>query len=218
MTRRCPTPLFACLLCFAFVACGGSTDDDGATGSWNGEKAHLSVHGLLNGEKIDVSIDGDDAEDGTTIWCERAYLVPSVDGAVDLTQAVQAETTIAGYAKVGNEERFFELELMGHGLQADEPGTERTIVPRVDDIEPKAGEMWLEWEWTTLDGEDLLEAAAEKGTFVLGEFTGTPGAGGVVIPEGDGYIGGYAEARWSVDEHLSISFTVPCTVNDVEEF
>jgi hypothetical protein len=201
----------------ALVACGADTDD-GMTGSWAGEEAHLSVHGLLNGEKIDVSIDGEGAADGSLIWCERGYLAPTVDGAADLSQAVQSETTISGYATVGGQERFFELELLGNGLQANDPGTEFTIVPRVEDMEPKADEIWLEWEWTTLDGEDLLEAAAQKGTFVLGQFTGTPDEGSVVIPEGDGFVGGYAEARWSVNEELSISFSVPCTVNDVEEF
>jgi hypothetical protein len=205
------------LACSALIACEAGTDD-GRTGSWNGEEAHLSVQGLLNGEKIDVSIEGDGAADGSLIWCERGYLAPTVDGTADLSQAVQSETTISGYATVAGEERFFELELLGHGLQADEPGTEFKVVPRVDDMEPAADEIWLEWEWTTLDGEDLLEAAAQKGTFVLGQFTGTPDEGGVVIPEGDGYVGGYAEARWSVNEKLTISFSVPCMVNDVEEF
>jgi hypothetical protein len=208
---------FSCLAGLALVACGADTDD-GVTGSWAGEEAHLSVHGLLNGEKIDISIDGEGAADGSLIWCERGYLAPTVDGSADLSQAVQNETTISGYATVGGEERFFELEFFGRGLHENEPGTEFTIVPRVDDVEPEGDEIWLEWEWTTLDGEDLLEAAAQKGTFVLGQFTGKPEKGSLVIPEGDGLVGGYAEARWSVNDKLSISFSAPCTVNDVEEF
>jgi hypothetical protein len=63
----------------------------------------------------------------------------------------------------------------------------------------------------------LLEAAAQEGRFVLGQFTGSPGEGGVVIPEG-GHVGGYAEARWSVTDSLKISFSVLCKQSDVEEF
>jgi hypothetical protein len=215
MLRLLPA-LLVCSLCLTLIACG-SDPEPAATGSWQGEEVHLSIHGLLNGEKVDVSLTGDAVADGTVIWCERDYQAPTVDGGADLAQAMQTDTTIAGYATVGGEERFFELELMGHTLQAEKPGTELTIVPRVDDVELEADEMWLEWEWTTLDGEDLLESAAQDGRFVLEQFTGKPGEGGVVIPEGNGTIGGYAEARWSVDEKLSISFTVPCTVNEVEE-
>jgi len=216
MTRSASV-LFVCVVHGALIACGGDSEHEPA-GKWNGERPHFSIQGYLNGEELALSIEGDDVADGTSIWCEREYRAPLVDGEPDLSQAVHAETTIGGYATVEGEERSFELELLGHALQNDEPGTAVRIVPRVDDMEPESDQMWLEWEWTTIDGEDLLEAAAQEGSFVLHQFSGMPGEGGIVIPEGEGYVGGYAEARWSVDERLSISFTVLCTENEVEEF
>jgi hypothetical protein len=217
MTRYRPlTVLVACFVHSALAACG-SDSMAAPSGSWKGEQPHLSIQGFLNGEDVAVSEDGDGLADGTTAWCERKYQAPTVDGAADLANAKQTEVTIAGFATVGGQKRHFELELMGHALQYDKEGTRLTIVPRVDDVETKPGQMWLELEWSTLDGEDLLESAAHDGNFTLGLYSGAPGEGGVVIPEGDGHVGGYAEARWSLDEKLTISFSVLCTTNDVEE-
>jgi hypothetical protein len=211
--RSIPLSLFAC---FALGACSSDSEPE-PPGRWSGSKPHFAMHGLLNGENIAISLTDDSLADGMPVWCERTYSTPVVDGAADLTQAEQTELTIAGTVMVAGEERNFELELMGHALQEDDPGTKVTIIPRDDAVEPEPDEMWLEIEWSTPEGEDLLEAAAQEGTFTLGQFTGTPGTGGVVIPEGEGSIGGFAQARWSVSDSLRIDFTVLCTENDVEE-
>jgi hypothetical protein len=210
------TASLACFVHCALTACG-SDSTASPSGGWKGEQPHLSIQGFLNGEDVAVSMDGEGLADGTTVYCERKYQAPDLDGAADLAHATQTEVTIIGTATVAGQMRNFELELMGHALQYDKPGTKLTIVPRVDDVMPKAREMWLEMEWSTLDGEDLLESAAHDGSFTLELFSGEPGEGGVVIPEGEGHVGGYAEARWSVDEKLKISFSSICMTNDVEE-
>lgn len=186
--------------------------------TWQGEEPHFVARGLLNGEQIDIRIDGDDAEDGASVWCEREYEVPLVDGVADLTQARQIETSITGYATVDGEERIFQLEIKQHGLQDDRSGDHVAIIPRVDEEAPGADEAWLDWEWQTIDEEDLFESSAQEGEIVLEAFTGEPGEGGVIIPEGEGIVGATLRARWSVDESLSLSFSVPCTANDIEEY
>jgi hypothetical protein len=204
-------PLASCLL----FACTADSDPASLDG-WMGDEPHFLVQGVLDGEEIDISIDGD--ADGERVWCEREYEVPLVDGAPDLASAKHIETTIAGSVMIDGEERAFEFELLSHALQDDEPGTELTIVPRVDGADPAADELWLEWEWATVDGDTLYEAAAQDGMLVREQFSGSPGEGGVIIPAGTGFVGGYAEARWSVNEHLKISFSVRCTENEVEEY
>jgi hypothetical protein len=200
------------------LACAGSASEPEGERGWQGEEPHFVLHGLLNGEQLDVRIDGAGAESGESVWCEREYEVPLVDGAADLSQARHIETAITGFATVDGEERIFQLELKRHALQADAPGTRVVIVPRNDEVEPEENEVWFEWEWQTIDEEDLFEAAAQEGTFVLGAFTGEPGEGGVIIPEGEGIVGGSADVRWSVEEQLHLSFSVRCTSNDVEEY
>lgn len=213
--RPVTTSIAATLYCL-LAACGVSSEDQPA-GAWLGETPHFSASGLLNGEQIEISLDGDGAADGTLVWCEREYQAPTLDGVLDLSRAEHMDTTITAEVMIAGEERIFALEFLSHALQFDAPGTAVEVVPRVDDQRPPADKMWLEWEWSTLDGQDLLESAAQEGSFVLGEFTGTPGEGGVVIPAGEGFVGGYADARWSIDERLRISFTVLCTEIDVEE-
>jgi hypothetical protein len=186
--------------------------------SWQGAEPHFIARGHLNGEQIDIRIVGDDAEEGASVWCEREYEVPLVDGVADLTQARQIETSITGYATVDGEERIFQFEIKQHGLQDDRSGDSVTIIPRVDEVPPDADEAWLDWEWQTIDEEDLFESSAQEGEIVLEAFTGEPGEGGVIIPEGEGMVGATVQARWSVNESLSMSFSVPCTANDVEEY
>lgn len=205
-----------CLVYCTLAACGGDSTAD-PVGRWLGDQPHLEMHGHLNGEDIAVSMAGVTMADGSAVWCEREYLVPTVNGAADLAQAMQSVVTVAGYADVAGEERYFELELRSHSLQTDAPDTVVDIVPRDEAHPPHASEMWFEMEWTSLDGEDLLEAAAQEGRFVLGQYTGSPGEGGVVIAEG-GHVGGYAEARWSLSDSLKVSFSVLCMLSEVEEF
>lgn len=214
MSRSIPS-IHALFSCCALMACA-SESPQAPIGEWRGDEPHFSVHGLLNGEMLDFSIDGD--AQGAQVWCEREYAAPIADGETDLSRATHTDTRIDGYVTIAGEERVFEIEFLRHPLQDDEPGTELTVVPRVDEELPGAHELWIEWEWATIEGEPLFEAAAQRGRFVLGEFTGTPGEGGVVVPAGEGLVGGYVEARWSVNESLTVSFTVPCMENSIEAY
>ncbi len=212
---RASVSVLAPIACLLLVACPADSEETAIEG-WQGDEPHFAVKGFLNGEDLDFSIDGDDT--GASVWCEREYLVPLVDGEPDLSQARQSETTVAGFVTIDGQERAFEFELLSHSLQDDEPGAELSIVPRVDGVDPESDELWIEWEWATPDGETLFEAAAQEGTLVREQFSGTPGEGGVIIPDGEGFIGGYLQARWSVDESLTISFSVACTEHEIEEY
>jgi hypothetical protein len=169
----------------------------------------------LNGEDISIAIEGAQAANGTSAWCAREYEAPTLaDGSLDLARARSTSTEINGFATIGGQERFFELELRDNELQNGALGASVAIIPRdIDD--PGAGEVHLDWEWHVGDA-DLYEASAQEGNLRLRLFTGTPGEGGVVIPSGEGSIGGLLEARWSIDESLSVSFTLPCIATEVE--
>jgi hypothetical protein len=88
----------------------------------------------------------------------------------------------------------------------------------VDGVDPPANGVWAEWEWHSADGEqDLYDASAQEGRFTLQLFSGTPSEGGLVIPAGEGSVGGFLNARWSLEDSLTVSFTALCTENDIEE-
>jgi hypothetical protein len=197
----------------ALVGCA-SDKEQGSAPVWQGETPHLSIEGRLNGEDIAIEIDGDGAANGTRAWCAREYEAPlREDDSLDLTQATSTATEINGSASIGGEERTFELELRDHALHRDEVGASLAVVP--DDTEVAAGELQIEWEWHIGD-VDLFEASAQDGHVDLELFTGNPGSGGIVIPSGEGSVGGVIEARWSLDESLSVSFTLPCMATEVE--
>jgi hypothetical protein len=201
---------------FALTACGESAPDEGNAG-WRGETPHVDVRGSINGESVAISLDGEAVASTTSAWCGREYAAPTLEsGELDFASARIATLEVGGYATVNGEERSFELELKEHPFVASEVGTRFSIVPRVDGVAPPANGLWLDWEWHTVDGEDLYESSAQEGTFSFGQFTGTPAPGTTVIPEGTGAIGGFVQARWSLDEALDISFSVPCTRSDVE--
>ena len=209
---RAAALLTAC--CF-LTACPAESEESVLEG-WQGDEPHFVAKGFLNGKAVDFSIEGDDT--GMSVWCEREYGAPLVDGEPDEAQAEHLETTIAGTVMIDGEELSFEFELLNHALQDEESGTALTIVPRVDGEEPGGDELWVEWEWATADGETLYEAAAQEGTLVHELSTGEPSEGSRVIADGEGFVGGFVEARWSVDEKLSVSFTVLCTEHEVEGF
>lgn len=199
---------------FVFGCSGGG--DDGV--AWVGEGPHLVVHGIIDGEAVDIDLQGADAI-AAGVSCEREYLADessTTPGEPDLTTAVFDEVKINATVTINGEQRFLELELKHHDLQSDAIGTSITVVPRLAVGEPAADEMWLEFEWQTLPDETtVLEVAALEGELVLQRFTGTPGVDTVVIPEGDGDIGVTIDARWSPTDSLQISVTAPCTDSDV---
>lgn len=211
-TRLCFASLLACS--FVFGCSGGG---DGGL-AWAGEAPHLIVRGTIDGEVIDIDLQGADAI-AAGVSCEREYLADesaTMAGEPDLSTAVFDEVKINATVTINGEQRFLELELKHHDLQSDAIGTEITVVPRLAVGEPAADEIWLEFEWQTLPDETtVLEVAALEGVVTLQRFTGTPGTDTVVIPAGDGEIGVTIDARWSPTESLQVSLTAPCTDTDV---
>ncbi len=199
----------------AVTGCGTPEDKQKSEppAKWEGATPHFRAVGTLNGEEVDVRIEGDAAADTARLFCQREYVVQRVNGDPDWSTGKVEEVKLNAPLSVGGEERYFELELKKHDLQRRAPGDEVSIVARVDDVRPSATEMWFEWEWHRPDGSTLFEAAAQSGTFTLGEFTGTPDSTGLQIPENTGTVGGFITARWSETDQLAITFTARCTRN-----
>jgi hypothetical protein len=185
---------------------------------WLGAEPHFAVQGRINGEDLDLRLPDDIAADATSLSCRLEYDVPvDLAGEPDFANGRLKEIKLRAPFQFGSELRVAELELKHHDFQRD-PTDVVNVVPRPEDNTlPAANEMWLEWEWhLAVDGEEMFEAAAESGTFALGQLTGTPGPDGLVIPEGEGSVGGFARATWVGGEELLISVTAPCTESDVD--
>ncbi len=198
--------------------------NDVAPLEWMGDQPHFAIRGTLNGENLDVTLEGDAAKDLENLHCLREYQVPSEATSTDETDAgvedwengKMSEVQVIVQLNVNGTSRELDLELKRHNYQADEVGTEVTIIPRDDSKEPGSTEMWSEIEWYEND-ENIYEQASQEGTFVLKRFTGTPGEDNpLVIPENTGSVGGVLTAKWSPTETVSISFTADCTGNSVE--
>lgn len=196
--------------CAALAGCGSETGSREIP-EWLGEENHFELVGTLDGEELDISLDGD----STQVFCTREYTVPAdAAGEPQYAMGALSEVKINAFVTIDGEERLIELELKRHDLQSDAIGTVVTIVPRSDTMDPAPSEMWLEWEWHDAADETTFEGAAQTGTFTLEHYSGTPDDTGLVIP--DGAVGGHWTARWSETEELTGSFTVPCTMTDVE--
>lgn len=215
MTKR----ITGILLCSLMVACGGKTEEETPKlTEWAGATPHFKAVGKLNGETIDIALSESDAADAAKFYCEREYEVPMVNMERDYANGKLGEVKLVGPAIIDGQERYMEIELKKHHTQGDAVGASVTVVPRVDGEVPAANQMWFEWEWHLASDEStLFEAAAQSGTFKLGEFTGTPDSSGLVIPENTGTVGGFINARWSETDEVSISFTAKCTTSDVVE-
>jgi hypothetical protein len=207
-----------------FIVCGllsigcGADDAQDPQLTWQGGAAHLMVKGHLNGEDLDVAITGEDAADTATLWCGREYGgPPDANGDPDVTRAKLYKTNIYAQVTIGGEDRRLELELKPHDFQADAVPSTTRIIARVDEESVATDATWLDFEWHTPDGEgDLLETSAQTGTFELELYSGEPGADGLIIPAGEGSIGGRLDAKWSENERLQVSVTAPCTESELD--
>lgn len=205
-----------CVLAAVFSGCGG----EGGGVSWQGAEPHLVVQGSIFEES--VSIDATDTlsvEEGM-FECRREYEVPVIGGEPDETMARNIEVRFRGFVRVNGELRRFELELKKHNLQDTPVGTVLDVVPR-DDLnppDPDGSTLWVEWEWHDAETNDTtFEGAAQGGTVRLEAFTGSPGPGGVIIPEGEGFVGATVDAFWSPNERLRISMSAPCLDTEIIE-
>lgn len=193
------------------VACS-SKEPSPELDAWKGPSPHLRVLGRFNGEELDVDLAG--PETSAAISCSREYTEDEADKKAKKKHLW--EIRVRGKLTIEGEERGFELELKRQRFAELPPGTKLTIVPRNDHAPPSRGQIWLEWDWMDGAGTTLVERAAREGEFTLQELTGTPGEDGVV-PSATGNVGGLLKARWSETESLSISFSVACGDNQMDD-
>ncbi len=215
--RSVTTPILAGLV----VICGcAPTDDHEALTSWRGDDVHFIANGNIGGDSLEIEHTEGDALESSRLWCEREYIVPlDADGSRDYVSGYLDEFKLGGIFSIAGEERRLELEFKRHDFRLDAPGTTIKIVPRVENQTPANDEFWLEWEWHTVGGESakFFEQSAVTGHFEIQRFSGQPGDDGLVIPSGEGKIGGVVAATWSATETISLSFTVPCTITKIYE-
>jgi hypothetical protein len=200
----------------AIAACGGG---DGGV-AWFGPDTHLTVSGSIASEVVSIDMTDPVIVADGMFECRREYIVPVIGGVRDYTMARNIEVRIRGHVVHNGEPRRFELELKQHNLQDTPIGTTLQIVPR-DDLnrpDPNGGTLWVEWEWHDSETNDTtFESSAQGGTVRLEAFTGMPDADGVIIPEGEGYVGATVDAFWSPTERLRISVTAPCLDTEIIE-
>lgn len=196
----------------------GSGDAGTALTEWIGEEPHFRATGTLDGEDLDLALEGDAGADGTKLYCEREYVVPLNGTERDYANGALVEVKLHAFVSVGGEEREAVIEFKKHDMSADAAGTKITVAPRNDAEDPAAGSMYLEWEWVSADGADLYEESAQTGSVTVEQFSGEPDAEtGLLIPEGEGQVGVFFTADWSETETVTVSATAPCTTNIVEE-
>ncbi len=197
-------------------ACGEEKSDTSL--SWQGAEPHFVVKGHLNGEDLDLSIVGEAAADPERVWCGREYDgPPDANGEPDVSLAKLYKVNVYAQVNIGGEARRLELEFKPYDFQAATVPSSIEIVARVDDESVAESAMWTDFEWHTPDGEgDLLETSAQTGRFELELYTGEPGDDGLMIPEGEGSIGGTMDASWSEQDRLQVSMTALCTENELD--
>jgi hypothetical protein len=200
------------------LALSACSDSGGTAGpdEFLGPTFHLEVGGFIDGQTIDIHLDETLAGDAAVAWCQREYWVPDPDDPSTYGEGAMDEIELTAFVQIGGEDRRIQLELKQHDFASDPEGTEVTVVPRSDILDPAPDEMWIEFEIEDLEANRLFEQSAVTGTFVVGPVTGTPGPDGVVIPAGEGEVGGWLDARWSTSEELRASFYVRCTSIDID--
>ncbi len=201
---------------FASAGCG----DEGGTSAptaWEGQAPHLVAVGRVDGEDIAFTLRGD-AANGDVVYCERNYIVPSVSDASTWSDGYLEKIELKWDVVVDGIERAYQIELGAHDFSASSDGASLDVVAYDEDAEQTSGAVnaAIEWEWEADGSEFELGAESETGAFVRGTLTGTPGADGVVIPDGTGTFGGYLHLTWANGDFLDVTFTAQCGDNDLD--
>jgi len=191
---------------------GGTGSEDptaAAPDTWSGSEPHVDLHGNVGERTLDLVVEGADAADLGTAYCERNYKVPDLED----TSAWAAE----GYLeKVEIKVNFFfddalaefQLELVTPNL-TQEVGTtfdvahnaEVNIGISVDEDGPNAAEY---------------EDAAVGGSATLEELDGEVGDDGLTFPDEEGTFGLYVDVELESGGAFKGSLTVNCGENDLE--
>jgi hypothetical protein len=201
-------------LALMVAACGSDDDEAG----WQGETPHVDISGELDGNDVDLSVDGAAAADVTRSFCKREYIVPDAEDMATWSQAVLSELEATVRITDGGVEKEYELSLAGADLSTLAKGTTLTVVPAPDDGAPAAGQVVVEMEWGWEEpgtGFVSYEGSAVSGTVKVELFEGTPGADGKIIPDNTGRVGLTLDTTFDGGT-LRGSFTLACAENEIE--
>jgi hypothetical protein len=189
------------LCVLGLLACGSEDDDEGTSASkWEGTSEHISAEGTIGGEAVDISVDGQAAQDVEVLFCERNY----ADGAIEKIELKYVYTR-------GGQEAELELEFAAFDYSKD---PENPIsVGTADESSLTSSDMLVAMKIETEDGAEI-EDEAESGSFTLEELSGTPDDDGI-IPDGEGKFGGHLDVEMKGGGSLQISFTARCGENDL---
>jgi hypothetical protein len=199
-------------LSLLLAACG--SDDDA---SWRSEP-HVDLQGELDGNQVDLSVDGAAAADLTRSFCKREYTVPNAEDMATWNQAVLSELEATVRLTDGGIEKEYEISIAGADLGTLAAGTTLTAVPEPEDGAPAAGQVVVEMEWGWEDpttGFVSYEGSAVSGTVKVELFEGTPGADGKIIPDNTGRVGLSFDVAFEQGS-LKGSLTLACGENEIE--
>ena len=215
-----PSPRVAALGCtLATLSCVAQTEDD-MVSEWQGAAAHLVLTGTLEGETLDVNLSGAEAQDPMKLYCELEWEGPPLtpDGLEpDLSMVSLGRIKILAEIQVGGETRWVSLEHKEEDFQAAGAGKSFNVVPPSETEEAGPGDMLFEFEYTdALDGEETLEAFPNSGSFELELFEGVQMASSVVFEDGSASVGGFLDVSFSASERLTLSYSAPCLVLEVD--
>jgi hypothetical protein len=193
-------------------------DDPAGPTHWLGDEAHIDVGGRLGGIEFDVSAGPAPPANENEVWCERRYLVPTAPGNLQLWELGTLPTVeIHALLPVADGIERLTVRLQGKDLASQSLDEPADVMPLHPDAELLPGEVAVEWVWANDHQEPAYQAAAVSGVFELRLRSGMPGADGLVIPAGEGAVGGWLEALWRPGEAVRASFTAPCTSSELTE-
>ena len=215
MHPRAGKPIAVLVLALGLTACGASKEAS-QPAQWLGVTPHLQVKGVLSREQVDIDVSGPAAADTTKLWCERHYQISTSGGK---KKGKLSKLTLNAIVPIAGQSRHLVMDIEGVDLQRTLAGNGVTVVPRLRTSPLQTGQTWLTWYWFINDatGAMLFAESAQQGVFTLGEFTGTPGSDGLIIPNNQGSVGGHLFARWSEYDALEMSFTAKCALSIVEQ-
>jgi hypothetical protein len=184
----------------------GDTDEDTLT--WAGATPHLELEGNVGGEALDLSLEAADAADLGTLYCERNYIVPSVDDESTWGDGYLEKVEVKLNFFSGDKIAELQIELEAEDL----PSLVGQTLTIGDDAEATPQ--------VTLDpdgpAEEELEDVAVSGTVKLELLSGTPGDDGLIVPDETGAFGAVVDLVLESGETLRGTFTASCGENDLE--
>lgn len=187
---------------------GGGAPNGSGVAEWLGADAHLEFEGTVGGKAIDFSVDEGEAADVAIVYCERNYIVPDPDDSSTwgegYLQKVEVKYNLFYEGKLAE----FQLEVEAEALAAGAP---RTLT--IGDAVASTPQLTLAPDEVD---EEQFEDPAVAGTIEFELFDGTPGADGVVVPDGEGKIGFFVDLELESGAKLRGSFTASCGDNDLE--